>query len=156
MNKFLFAVCLIISTASFSQKIQTCYLYSLNSDSHQKFNYTVAIDSSESEYNTTYLIYQDGKVRYKCVATHYKNEQKVVVEVSDQKYFLSDMNNKEEATYDTTTLKPFGFRGNIGALTGKHVPNQLGVKFMSSKFQHVKVLSVLASYADGNFQFFVF
>jgi len=156
MKTFSITICLMISTVIFSQKIQTCYLYSVSSDSYQKFNYTISIDSSDGEYVTAYSIYQNGKVRYKCIAKHYMNEQRVVVEVSDEKYFLSDMFNKEETTYGTATLKAFGFRGNVGALTNDDIPNQLALKFMSSKYQHVKVLSVLASYSDGDFKFFVF
>jgi len=156
MNRFLLAICLLLSTSSFSQKIQTCYLYSLKEDSYQNYNCTVSIDSSENQYVTTYSIYENSKIRYKCVATHFKVEKKIVVEVTDQKYLLSDMSNMEEAKYDTPSLKAFGFRGSVGALTGKHVPNQLAVKFMSSKYQHVKLMSVLASYSDGDFKFFVF
>ena len=156
MKTFSITICLMISTVIFSQKIQTCYLYSVSSDSYQKFNYTISIDSSDGEYVTAYSIYQNEKVRYKCIAKHYKHEQRVVVEVSDEKYFLSNMNNKEQTTYDSATMKAFGFRGNVGALTGSHVPNQLTVKFMSSKYQHIKVLSMLASYSDGDFKFFVF
>jgi hypothetical protein len=65
------------------------------------------------------------------------------------------MNGKEETTYDSPSLKLFGFRGNL-AVFDKSAPNQLAVKFISSNFSYVKVSSFLGSYSDNIYQFFVF
>lgn len=65
------------------------------------------------------------------------------------------MSGKEETTYENPTMKPFGFRGNLGILD-KSAPSQLAVQFLSEKAEYVRVLSFLGSSADGEFQFFLF
>jgi hypothetical protein len=65
------------------------------------------------------------------------------------------MSGKEETTYKTSTMKPFGFRGNLG-IFDKSAPAQLAVQFLSEKGEYVRVLSFLGSSVDGEFQFFLF
>jgi hypothetical protein len=158
MNKsiLLFCALLFVITAT-SQKLQKCSLYSFASDSYQQFNYSVSYSGTDGLFATTYYIYNSKRrVKYKVVATHVKGEKRVTVSVTDEQSILGEMFNYEKTEYQTPTLKPFGFRGNVGGLGGKHVPNQLTVKFVSAKYEHVQVLSVLGSYANGDFKFFVF
>ena len=75
--------------------------------------------------------------------------------MNDEQYLLGVMDGKEETTYETPSMKPFGFRGSLGLLD-KSAPNQLAVQFLSAEAKYVRVLSFLGSSTDGEFQFFLF
>ena len=83
------------------------------------------------------------------------HEKKVEVITEEADGGIFAQLNKEETTYDVPSLEVFGFRGNVGLLGGKKVPNQLAVKFSSSKLEYIKVLSVLGSNYNNDFEFFV-
>jgi hypothetical protein len=132
-------------------------LHTLQTGFKEKFEYSASTIFSNGVYKTIYRIFKPGSStnRYTITASHLKDEKKVIVEVKDERYLLSAMNGKEETTYDSPSLKLFGFRGNL-AVFDKSAPNQLAVKFISSNFSYVKVSSFLGSYSDNTFQFFVF
>jgi hypothetical protein len=152
---------LVIFAASFStvkaQIRYTGYLYSSEEGSKEKFEYSASTSVSDGAFKTIYKIFRPGskKNRYTIIASHYKEQKKIVVEVNDEQYILSDMTGKEETTYEYPTMKPFGFRGNLGILD-KSAPAQLAVQFLSAEGEYVRVLSFLGSSADGQFQFFLF
>ncbi|GAB3724076.1 hypothetical protein GCM10027594_05190 [Hymenobacter agri] len=117
--------------------------------------YTRSYLGSNGVFVTTYKLYHPVKGTHALTitATHYKNDQKVVVEINDTSGSIFSEINKQETSYEGTPLSPFGFRGTAGALGGPNVPNQLGVQFASGKAENVKVLSVIGSGED--FEFFV-
>lgn len=79
-------------------------------------------------------------------ATHYKTENKIVVDIDDitvneQFGHIST----EEITYDEPTLKTFG-RANVFKANGMdpqgRLPNDLGLKFINQKFETIKIVHV--------------
>lgn len=154
-------ICILLFAASFSalnaQVRYTDYLYSSKEGTKEKFEYLASTSFADGAFKTIYKIFKPGskKNRYTITASHYKEQKKVVVEVNDEQYLLSEMTGKEETTYEIPSMKPFGFRGNLG-LFDKSAPSQLAVQFVSPRAEYVRVLSFLGSSADGDFQFFLF
>ncbi|WP_207516105.1 hypothetical protein [Longitalea luteola] len=158
MKRNLLALVLITSfIVANAQSRYSGYLHTLQTGFKEKFEYSASTTFSGGVYKTIYRIFKPGSStnRYTIIASHFKDEKKVTVEVRDERYLLSAMNGKEETTYDSPSLKLFGFRGNL-AMFDKSAPNQLAVKFISSSFSYIKVSSFLGSYSDNIFQFFVF
>jgi hypothetical protein len=151
----LFTLCIFLP--SYGQGRYRGYLYTLQTDTRELFEYSVRTSAvGDGVYRTNYSLYDNtGKVRYTITADHFKEEREVLVQVNDERYLLTVMNGKDKTTYEVPSLKPFGFRGNIG-LFDKSAPNQLSVQFISNKFTYVRVLNFLGSYDDGIFQFFIF
>jgi hypothetical protein len=151
----LFSLC--IFTTSNGQRRYQGFLYTLQTDSREPFLYSVRTSTvGEGIYQTKYSLYDNGgKVRYTITADHFKEEKKVVVQVYDERFLLTVMNGKDETTYEVPSLKPFGFRGNVG-IFDKAAPNQLSVQFVSNKYNFVRILNFLGSYEDNIFQFFIF
>jgi hypothetical protein len=133
------------------------YLYTLETGLKETFQYSISTAFSNGTFQTIYKLFKPGttKARYTITASHFKIDKKMVVEVNDEQYLLSVMNGKEEVTYDTETLQPFGIRGNM-AIFDKSAPNQLSVQFVSGRFEYVRVINFLGSYSDNIFQFFLF
>lgn len=145
-------------TNSESQAFYTGYEYVLNDNDFYPFKYTRSYSGSGNEFVTTYTIYHPtkGYAAYTVTATHFKTERKVVVSIDDAGGGLLAHINSEETTYETPSLTSFGFRGAVGALGGNRVPNQLYVKFVSEKFENVKVIHVNATEPGSNdFIFYV-
>lgn len=137
---------LFVSTA-YSQTKYTGYAYVLNSDDYVTIKYTRAYSGSGDEFVTKYTIYHPtkGYAWITVTATHNRADKTVKISVDDTNEGIFSHINDEETTYETPSLEAFGFRGSVGALAGKRVPNQLMVKFVSNKFENVKVVHVLGS-----------
>lgn len=137
---------LFVSTA-YSQTKYTGYAYVLNSDDYVTIKYTRAYSGSSDEFVTKYTIYHPtkGYAWITVTATHNRADKTVKISVDDTNEGIFSHINDEETTYETPSLEVFGFRGSVGALAGKRVPNQLMVKFVSNKFENVKVVHVLGS-----------
>ena len=154
-------ICIVLFAASFfslkGQVRYTGYLYSSQEGTKEKFEYSASTSFADGAFKTIYKIFKPGskKNRYTVTASHYQEQKKVIVEVNDEQYLLSDMNGKEETTYETPSLKPFGFRGNLG-LFDKSAPSQLAVQFLSAKGEYVRVISFLGSPTGNDTQFFLF
>lgn len=135
----------------------TGYLYTYPTGIKDRFEYTVSTTRIEGAYETIYSLYRPGskKCRYTIIALHLKDSKKVVVSINDEQYILTVMTGKDETTYDQPSLKPFGFRGNLGILD-KSAPNQLVVQFLSQRYEYVRVLRFLGSFSDDIYQFFMF
>lgn len=146
--KGLLALTLILFvTNAYSQKKYTGYAYMLNSDDYVAIKYKRAYSGSGDEFVTKYTIYHPtkGYAWVTITATHNRADKTVKISVDDTNEGIFSHINDEETTYETPSLKAFGFRGSVGALEGKRVPNQLLVKFISNKFENVKVVHVLGS-----------
>lgn len=138
---------LLLMTNTYSQTKFTGYAYVLNSDDYVAIKYTRAYSGLGDEFVTKYTIYHPtkGYAWITVTATHNIATKTVKVSVDDTNESIFSHINDEKATYETPSLEPFGFRGTVGALGGKRVPNQLMVKFVSNKFENVKVVHVLGS-----------
>ena len=137
---------LFVSNA-YSQTKYTGYAYVLNSDDYVAVKYTRAYSGSGNEFVTKYTIYHPtkGYAWITVLATHNIANKTVKISVDDTNEGIFSHINDEETTYETPSLEAFGFRGSVGALAGKRVPNQLMVRFVSNKFENVKVVHVLGS-----------
>jgi len=159
LTKTVFTVLLtVFLTNAYSQTKYTGYQYVLNSDDYISFKYTREYKTVGENYVTIYKIYHPtkGHHAFTITATHYKADKKVKVDVDDAGGGIFAHINSEETTYDSASLEPFGFRGSVGALGGNRVPNQLMVKFVSNKFENVKVVHVNATEpGTNNFYFYV-
>ena len=133
------------------------YQYLVSTDNYTRFNYTRTYSHSGGQYITTYKLYHpiSGLHTITITATHYKFEKRVEVSVEYANGGLFSSINNEQVTYGTPTSTSFGFRGSVSALGGNRVPNQLEVKFSSSAFENVKVLSVAGSHENNDFEFFL-
>jgi len=131
------------------------YLVSTNHDT--PFKYTRVYSNSGNEFVTKYTIYHptEGYASIIITATHFKDEKKIVVKVTDAGGGIFADINQEETTYETASLSPFGFKGSVRALGGNRVPNQLMVKFASNKFENIKVMHIAGSHENNDFKFFV-
>lgn len=121
-----------------SQVLMTGYQYLMSKNDFTSFKYSRILSAFGDNFITKYKIYHPvtGKYFLTITATHYKSEKKVEVVVEDANGGIFSDINKEETTYEIPTLAPFGFRGAVGGLGGKKVPNQLAVKFTNAKFEN--------------------
>lgn len=140
-----------------TQSFMTGYQYLVNSDNFTAFKYTRTFSKSGGNFITTYKIYHPTKGYHKLTitATHNPIDKKIVVTTEDAGGGIFAEMGNEETTYETTSLEPFGFRGSVGQLGGRRVPNQLKVKFATSKFENIKVCQVMGSHENNDFEFFV-
>lgn len=148
----------VFMTNAYSQTKFTGYQYVLSSNDFISFKYTREYKTVGEQYVTIYKIYHPtkGYHAFTVTATHIKSDKKVKVDVEDAGGGVFAHINSEETTYKTPSLEPFGFRGDVGALGGKRVPNQLMVKFASNKYDNVKVVHVNATEpGSNNFYFYV-
>ena len=146
-----------IKKTTSTQTLMTGYQYLMSTDNFTSFKYSRTFSTSGENFITKYKIYHPIKGTYilTITATHFKNDKKVEVVIEDTKGGIFSEINKEQTTYETPSMSTFGFRGSVGALGGKKVPNQLAVKFTSEKFENVKIASVLGSHENNDFEFFV-
>lgn len=148
----------IIMSSAYSQTKYTGYQYVVNDDDYYSFKYTREYKEEGNIYTTIYKIYHPTKGHHAITVTavHNKSEKKVKVDIENAGGGIFAHINDEETTYETASMEPFGFRGSVGALGGNRVPNQLMVKFVSSKYENVKVVHVNATEpATSNFIFYV-
>jgi len=131
----------------YSQTKFTGYAYILSSDEYIAIKYTRSYSGSGDEFLTKYVIFHPtkGYAWMTVTATHNKSSKTIKVGIDDTNESIFSHINDEETNYETASLAPFGFRGDVGVLGGKRVPNQLMVKFASGKFENVKVVHVLGS-----------
>ena len=140
-----------------SQAFLTGYQYLMSSDNFTSFKYTRTYNTSDGNFITTYNIYHPTKGYHKLTitATHYPQDKKVVVITEDAGGGIFAKMGSEETTYETASSEPFGFRGSVGALGGRRVPNQLKIEFTSTKFENIKVDQVMGSHKNNDFEFFI-
>lgn len=138
---------LCMSNNSYSQTKFTGYAYLLSSNEYVPLKYTRAYSGSGNEFVTKYTIYhpKKGYAWMTVTATHNKTDKSVNVSIDDTNDGIFSHIHDEKTTYETPSLQPFGFRGSVGALGGKRTPNQLMVKFVSNKYENVKVVHVWGS-----------
>lgn len=142
----------------FAQNFLYGYQYDMNTDNYTKFEYTRSFSGSGDEYTTTYNIYHPTKGYHAVTVTaiHKVSEKKIIVNVRFATGGLLSDICTEETTYDIPALEPFGFRGLIAEFGGSRVPNQLMVKFVSTKYENVKVMHVNGSIpSESEFIFYV-
>ena len=134
----------------------TGYQYLTRTNQSTPFRYTRSFHGSGPVFTTIYKLYHPTRGTHflTITAIHDKAAQKVVVEVADTKGSIFSPINQEETTYESAPVTGFGFRGAVGGLFGKHIPNQLGLQFTSRRAEQVKVLSVLGEHEDNEFEFF--
>lgn len=78
-------------------------------------------------------------------ATHYKSEKKVVVEIYDvtvpKEYGHI---STQEVEYEEPSLKMFGRQGSFKAMFDNQnvLPNEIAVKFVSGKYENVKIVHI--------------
>ena len=145
---------------SYSQTKLTGHQYTMSSDSYIAFKYTREFQQEGDSYKTVYKIFHPtkGYHAFTMTATHLKSEKMVTVEIKNTGGGIWTHINSEKTTYETPSLETFGFRGAMGALGGNRVPNQLTVKFISNKYDYVKVMNVNSTQSGDNsdFYFYVF
>jgi len=122
---------------AYSQTKYTGNAYVLNSDDYVTIKYARGYKGSGDEFVTKYTIYHPtkGYAWITVTATHNRANKMVKISVDDTNEGIFSHINDKETTYQTPSLEAFGFRGTVGALAGKRVPNQLMVKFVSNKYR---------------------
>lgn len=108
-------------------------------------------------YITQYKVYIDGKYKFDVFGTHDKRKKyvKVEVDVAGGGVFAA-VAEAQDTNYKTPILGPFGFEGVGSVIGGNHVPSQLAVQFVNSKFTFIKVINVLGYHGNDGADYFVF
>ncbi|MDP2303662.1 MAG: hypothetical protein Q8N03_14685 [Ignavibacteria bacterium] len=109
---------------------------------------------------TTYKIYDPTYGYYlNITATHYKPEKKIVVSLDDVTVSIGGHINTEEIEYETPSMKIFGRRGSFQSMFDAQgrLPNDLALKFVSKKFENVKVAHITrgVDYSDGSTSWYI-
>lgn len=162
MKKIITLILLIagISQSAFTQQKNKGYQVVIDEYGKNVYNitYTRTSYSSEGYYFTVYNVYNlKGRLIIEVKAKHQKNAKKVTVEVRDPNGGVFSRINTEEGDYEIPSLEPFGNTGNYRILGGNDFPPQLSLKFMSNKYENVKVISVNATRpSTQTFVFYVF
>jgi hypothetical protein len=145
------------NSKSGGQVVYTGIQYLLSTDTDRPIKYTRNYSGGGDEFVTTYKLYHPTKGYHAITitATHFKALKKVEVKVVDAGGGLFSDINTEEITYEAPSMESFGYRGSVGALGGDRVPNQLMVKFASSKFENVKIAHIMGFHEDNEWEFFI-
>ncbi len=110
------------------------------------FRYTREYKKDGDNFVTIYKIYSltAGYIQ-KITCTHYKSEKKVSISIDDITVSggMGHLDTEEE-TYESLNLKPFGRRGAVQEMfdAQSRLPNDLEVKFVSIKYDYIKVMNV--------------
>lgn len=105
-------------------------------------------------YTTTYNVYNESRQR-KVVVIAVHNKEKHTVEVSVRDFELKGFPvvNSEQTTYSVPYMGRFGAIGKVGAIgKGKSrtsAPGQLTVKFVSKKYDYLKVVHIADAHEDS-------
>lgn len=120
--------------------------------------YSRTMYEGEGQYITVYKVYSLSREHIVTIkATHQKDIKKVSVSVVDPNGGVFSHINTEETDYEEPSMGPFGIRGSHALLAGGKVPFQLALKFLSDKFENVKVVSVSAKRPGTNeFIYYIF
>lgn len=130
------------------------YYYNVGLDEAVKRRYTAKYIMEDDTYVTVYKVYEYGnKVAHTVKAYHDKNKKEVKVEVDEGNGCLLCWISEAETDYDVPDRKLFGYRG-MSALLQDHVPNQIAVKFVSNKYEHVKVRDIYATPTNSYSMYF--
>lgn len=159
MKKYI--IYFLISVAFiFNVKAQTKfsgYQYLVSSDSYLAIKYTRSYTNTSDTFKTVYKIYHPTKGHHAITitATHIKSQKSITVDVEDAGGGIFSHINSESTKYEEPSMEWFGFRGAVGAMGGKRVPNQLTLKFVSNKYENVKVVHIAGAHENNDFEFFV-
>lgn len=147
LTKGLLTLSIFLSTlTAFSQTSYTGYFCTgVNEFSPIKYTREYKQEGTD-KFITVYKISSSRNGYYlNITATHYKSEKKVVVEIYDVTV-PNEMGHisTQEVTYDEPSLKIFGRRGSLKAsIDAQNVlPNEFAVKFVSGKYENVKVVHI--------------
>lgn len=95
---------------------------------------------------TLYKIYSSTNGYYLNIkATHYKSEKRIVVDIDDITVKEFGHISTQEITYDEPSLKMFGRQGAFKAKFDAQnvLPNELAIKFVSTKYENIKVVNIV-------------
>lgn len=107
--------------------------------------YTREYKEEGDKYITIYKIYSSRNGYYlNITATHYKSEKRVVVDIDDITVKVGGHISTQEVSYDEPSMKMFGRQGAFKAQFDAQnvLPNEIAVKFVSSKYENVKVVHI--------------
>ncbi|MEX0811101.1 MAG: hypothetical protein WD048_02715 [Chitinophagales bacterium] len=107
--------------------------------------YTREYKEEGDTYTTIYKIYSSRNGYYlNITATHYKSEKRVVVDIDDITVKVGGHISTQEVSYDEPSMKMFGRQGAFKAQFDAQnvLPNEIAVKFVSSKYENVKVVHI--------------
>ncbi len=131
-------------------------VYYVSTDEYTRFKMRRSYSEVGNIFITTYNIYhpRHGRPWVDVVATHYKDEKKIVVKVDLAGGGLLSYISKETVTYTAPKKEFFGIRGTVGVLGGKRIPWQCAVQFISDKFENVNVCHIMGG-SGKDYEFFV-
>ena len=127
-----------------SQTKYTGYQYSVNHDAYYEFKYTREYEEGRDTYTTVYKIYHPTKGRHiiTITAVHNKPNKKIKVDIETPGGGILARIRSEEISYEVASIEPFGRRGTLGVLGGNRVPNHLMVRFVSHRYENIKVFHI--------------
>jgi hypothetical protein len=129
--------------------------YNVASKTRSPLNYTRAYSKSgKFLYLTTYNIYdRSGTATRNIVAVHDKRRKTIEVTIKDLEHSGFPVLNVERTGYTSPFMGRFGATGKVGVLAngkpGAAGPGQLTVKFVSKRFDYIKVVHVAGPHEDS-------
>jgi hypothetical protein len=146
-TKFVLSIIIsvLIFTDAFAQKKYTGY-FCTGVNENTPFQYSKEYIEKKDTFITLYKIYSYNYGYYlNITATHYKTEKKTVVSIDDITVKTNGHISSQEITYENPSMTPFGIVGYFKATVDaqNRLPDQLALKFFSSKFENVNIISVV-------------
>jgi hypothetical protein len=137
--------------------------YNVATKKRASFNYTRNFSTSgKNLFLTTYTVYDaSGTAIRNIVAIHNKKSKMVEVTVKDLEHSGFPVMNVERTQYSAPFMGRFGSTGKVGLMgntkAGVIGPGQLTVKFVSRKFDYIKVVHISGPHEDArkNLQVYV-
>lgn len=108
------------------------------------FKYTRKYTESGDTFITLYKISNKYGYYLNIKATHFKSQKKIVVDIDDISVKIYGHISTQEYVYEEPSLKWFGRQGSFKAnFDAQNVlPNELALKFISGRFENVKVIHI--------------
>lgn len=124
-----------------AQTLYTGYQFWPKTNEYTAFKYTREYEEETHLYWTTYHIYSPttGYPIYIITGLHNKGAKEILVAISDADGGYFAQVHTEEITYDIPSMKSFGISNPFTELFGKKHTNYLLVKFVSTKYENIKV-----------------
>jgi hypothetical protein len=146
-NIFTLLTVFIIFSQGYSQTTKYTGYFCTGVNEFSPFKYSREYkNENDTTYVTLYKIYSPTDGYYLNIkATHYTTKKQVVVDIDDISIKVGGHISTQEIFYEEPSLKMFGRQGSFKASFDAQnvLPNELALKFLSEKYQNIKVVYVV-------------
>ena len=158
-QKGLLTLILVLTSTNAFLQIQYTGYFCTGVNQLSPFKYTREYKQEGSDtFITLYKIYSATNGYYlNITATHYKSEKKIVVNIDDITIKIGGHISTQEITYNELSLTLFGRPGRFKEMYDAQnvLPHELALKFVSNKFENVKIANVSRDVHGANLTWYV-